>query len=144
MHCTDCQRDLAGAAPVYRYRAPSKGGATMIQCADCAAQFAARENRWSGWGWKWRPPAPCEGCGRPVIDRENGGYVQRRHITCGEPACQRAIRAAATRARRRREPRDCTVCGTTFEPARSHALFCSAPCRQRAYRQRLGASRVRA
>jgi hypothetical protein len=35
-----------------------------------------------------------------------------------------------------RETRSCESCGQTFEPARTDALFCSAACRQRAYRSR--------
>jgi hypothetical protein len=37
-----------------------------------------------------------------------------------------------------RETRRCESCGQTFEPARMDALFCSAACRQRAYRRRGG------
>jgi hypothetical protein len=37
-----------------------------------------------------------------------------------------------------RETRSCESCGQTFEPARTDALFCSAACRQRAYRRRGG------
>jgi hypothetical protein len=37
-----------------------------------------------------------------------------------------------------REMRTCESCGQTFEPARTDALFCSAACRQRAYRRRGG------
>jgi hypothetical protein len=31
----------------------------------------------------------------------------------------------------------CQVCGRTFTPARSDAVYCSSACRQKAYRQRL-------
>jgi hypothetical protein len=37
-----------------------------------------------------------------------------------------------------RETRSCESCGQIFEPARTDALFCSAACRQRAYRRRCG------
>ncbi len=37
-----------------------------------------------------------------------------------------------------RETRSCESCGQAFEPARTDALFCSAACRQRAYRRRWG------
>jgi hypothetical protein len=33
----------------------------------------------------------------------------------------------------------CATCGTTFTPLRANARYCSAACRQRAYRQRKGA-----
>ena len=45
----------------------------------------------------------------------------------------RRIDAASARATRR-----CENCGQTFAPARTDALFCSAACRQRAYRRRGG------
>jgi hypothetical protein len=31
----------------------------------------------------------------------------------------------------------CAVCGTSFQPPRNDARYCSAACRQKAYRQRL-------
>jgi len=138
MRCPACQCDLADNAPIYRYRVDTKGGATVIQCAACAARMSARRAAWPGLGlgMEWRPPAPCESCGRPVIDRVILGYVVLRHITCGEPACQRAIRAAPARARRRR-PCVCLGCGIEFKPARDDARYCSPACKQRAYRRRL-------
>ena len=37
-----------------------------------------------------------------------------------------------------RETRSCASCGQAFKPARTDAVFCSAACRQRAYRRRGG------
>jgi hypothetical protein len=135
MRCTTCPRDLADDVPVYRYRRPRQGGEIVIQCSDCAEVMAAKERAWTGWPWHWAAPAPCEGCGHPVIDRGDG-WQTRRHVTCGAAACQRAIRAAASRARRP-VPRDCLGCGVEFKPARGNARYCSPACKQRAYRQRL-------
>jgi len=136
MRCTACQFDLPAGAAVYRYRAARKAGPVVVQCADCAARTAARE-RWS-WNaeWQWRPPVPCGGCGRPVIDRDTGWTMrERRHVVCGADACRRATRAATARALRR-QPCVCDGCGSTFKPARGDAHYCSPACKQRAYRQR--------
>src|SRR5262249_7721198 len=50
------------------------------------------------------------------------------------------VRLAHDRARRRdrRGTHDCQMCGETFEPTRTDAKFCSAACKQKAYRKRYG------
>jgi hypothetical protein len=40
-------------------------------------------------------------------------------------------RIAQTRPKRR-----CAICGELFTPKRSHAIYCSAACKQQAYRDR--------
>ena len=89
MHCQHCRRDLADGAPIYRFRAGRRGGATAIRCSDCAAGMTF---------WNWDPPSPCEGCDRPVSYRRD--YRFRHHVTCGQPVCLLAVRVAAARARR--------------------------------------------
>ena len=135
MRCTACPRDLADDVPVYRFRAAREGGKTLIQCGGCAARLAAAMDRW-GERWTWGAPAPCEGCGRAVIDRMSWSQGPPCHVTCGHPACQRTIRAAAARARRL-VPRECLGCAIALKPARGNARrYCSPACKQRAYRQR--------
>lgn len=53
--------------------------------------------------------------------------------SCGS-ACTKALGRA--KARSEPEPRPCEVCDTKFTPGRADARFCSAACRQFAYRQR--------
>jgi hypothetical protein len=81
----------------------------------------------------------CEVCGRRVkpprwVKRRDGGKV----FFCSE-GCAGGADAIA----RRVEPteRECVVCSERFTPARSDARYCSAACRQDAYRKRkLGAT----
>ncbi len=35
------------------------------------------------------------------------------------------------------ESRPCDACGAEYTPTRSHSRYCSGPCRQKAYRERL-------
>ncbi|MFB6556191.1 hypothetical protein [Streptomyces sp. NPDC056405] len=37
--------------------------------------------------------------------------------------------------------KNCSVCGTPFEPLKTHGEYCGKPCRDKAYRQRKGAER---
>ncbi|MFC8568774.1 hypothetical protein ACFUIW_23770 [Streptomyces sp. NPDC057245] len=37
--------------------------------------------------------------------------------------------------------KNCSVCGASFEPQKTHAEYCGKPCRDKAYRQRKGAER---
>ena len=128
MQCQLCRRDLADGAPIYRFRAGRRGGATAIRCSDCAAGMTF---------WNWDPPSPCEGCGRPVSYRRD--YRFRHHVTCGQPVCLLAVRAAAARARREPAELHCRMCGRLVPSKRPDTLYCSSPCRQRAYRRRLAA-----
>lgn len=48
----------------------------------------------------------------------------------------RQFRRLLLAARRQDHVTPCAVCGEMFTPARSTGVYCSAACRQRAYRQR--------
>ena len=82
--------------------------------------------------------AECEECGRPVVF----GLMRRhRRFFCSRCCANKHnVRPHnARRAERRaaaREGLTCAVCDTTFNPSRSDARYCSAACRQRAYRLR--------
>ena len=82
---------------------------------------------------RWRGPMSCQSCDRAVIH----DTVRKvpKHVVCG-PACRLAVYAALARKKRRLSKRACPTCGKLFPPKRTDALFCSSPCRQRAYRQR--------
>jgi hypothetical protein len=80
-----------------------------------------------------RNAGPCEGCGRTV-------YRSRRlRSVCCSQKCRKTIEAAQVKAKRRRLRREeshCQHCGKVFVCTRSHARYCGALCRQRAYLQR--------
>jgi hypothetical protein len=52
--------------------------------------------------------------------------------------CESSARAREAKAKRtmERTGKICTVCGDSFEPAKSNAITCSPACRQKAYRRR--------
>jgi len=69
--------------------------------------------------------APCEHCGTTMMW---GNYTR-----CCNRCYQRHLRA--TRAAQR--PAHICACGKQFKPKRSDTIYCSAACKQRAYRQRV-------
>jgi hypothetical protein len=71
----------------------------------------------------------CEICGQSFTGN-------RRRRTCSKLSCQRALHTMNARSLRP-QPRVCIICGVEFMSARGDARYCSSPCRQRAYRQRL-------
>jgi hypothetical protein len=83
-------------------------------------------------------PLPCEVCGRKFA------WIVDRRPWPGHVCSTTCARERRNRARRvRHEERKCAVCCRGFEPKRSEALYCSARCRQRAYRaRREGAAQV--
>lgn len=129
--CGKCGRALTAEAPVWRARLPLGYGPfgrwqqrMAPVCADCASKWR-----------RFRPPRPCENCGRPVHQEDNFRSHRRTFWTC-----ERATRATTARQERldARGTRPCEHCGETFEPTRTDARFCSFPCKQRAYRRRKG------
>jgi hypothetical protein len=73
--CGDCGQPIKGV--VYRYSGDPPGS----YCADCA-------------GFAYRPPRPCEGCGRTVV--QAGVHADRLHV------CSPECRVKAKRAKRRK------------------------------------------
>lgn len=136
--CFRCDRDLT-AGPVWRMRDDVPRGerdqrigykAVLPFCEACARD-----------DWRMRNPyysrapaaaAPCVVCGRMVVQTE----PRARHHACSEQ-CAVAARAAIRRERAaQRRQRHCQRCGAVFTATRSHAEYCSAACRQVAYRTR--------
>jgi hypothetical protein len=93
-------------------------------CAACSLQR---------WPWKqWRPEHRCCHCGRPVT--LDAARKLPMHVVCGAE-CRLAAHAA--QARRKPSTLVCRSCGERFVAKRAHAYYCSAACKQRAYRRRL-------
>jgi hypothetical protein len=96
-----------------------------------------------GWG------RPCESCGRRVaLDYDDLPYdeprpsrpTSMRHDFCSEVSAYRYYnRIRNERAAAARAGRVCQECGRGFDAVRSDQRYCSAACKQRAYRQRLKA-----
>jgi hypothetical protein len=138
MNCELFRRELASGEPVYRvcvgysspwYRlfATCSVGSICINCLTGTEVF----NKWHHWR---TDPTPCAGCGRPVfIERKRN---LPRVIVCGKP-CQTALYYKKARLRRSRRPKQCLKCGKQFQPKRSDSRYCSAACKQSAYRRRV-------
>jgi hypothetical protein len=123
MQCQICSKLLAAGAPIYRLPLPNSSGRIGVACV-CSGCVSGAPFK----GRQWQEPVPCDHCARPVISFRK----VPRHV-CG-PECWQAIRNTQGR---RRGGQWCRTCGQTFSPKRIDALFCSAACRQRAYRRRL-------
>lgn len=88
----------------------------------------------------------CRGCGRHL--RVPRWHVSRRTALNGSRMpwakyCDDACYRVALRRRRRIKQPICTVCGTSFRTTRKDSRFCSASCRQSAYRMRCAAQAKR-
>jgi len=130
MECPSCHRKMDDKEPIHRVSFSWWHHSSVIRliCRACAVS--------SGGEWrKWRSPRTCEGCGRPVIHDINRRPPE--HVICSQ-RCHRVVRAAVTRVQRKRQSRRC-VCGIEFKPTRGNARYCTAACKQRAYRRRLAA-----
>ncbi len=81
-----------------------------------------------------------ESCSGPGCEAQLIDYRWPRswsELCCSELCRGRLRHADRTEARAAgRAPRPCEVCEVMFEPARSHARYCSNACRQFAHRQR--------
>jgi hypothetical protein len=132
MQCQNCQTALGSGVRSYRlsilptHAWRKRFGAVAYICARCARKWDPVRS--------WGQPRQCENCGRTVI-HDWGRRPIPQHVVCGQE-CRRAIR---NKPRPRRGPlpeRRCPMCVRPFQPPRMDALYCSSPCRQRAYRQR--------
>lgn len=159
MWCDVCKRLLAADEPVWHVQTGHTHGediygnvinplgtySTGNVCRQCCEHkgtnrdFINGEFRTRPWlhdrEMKWQPPQPCDQCGRPV--HWSGRRRFPMHFVCSW-GCQRRAWWGKSRYVPRPAPkgRACADCGKRFYPKRTDARFCSAACRQRAYRER--------
>jgi hypothetical protein len=129
MQCPNCQRDLEAREPVYQVsrRSPPYPG-VRHECTTCAQKpFVPHDG--------WRQPKSCENCGRPVFNLSSRLAPE---IAACSPRCRHTIKNTRFRAKRKRSTaeRACAICGKQFTPKRSDALYCSARCKHKSYRNR--------
>ena len=134
--CGRCGRALDPGELVYRLL-------TVPTCQHCVDADRQRLSRYP-WALQrfdecLRPPKPCEGCGRPVVNQ--WGSPQRIRTVCSD-RCAWTVRNAPLKAARlaARQHKTCPVCGGVFDGTRADQVTCSAACRQKAYRQRRAAA----
>ena len=152
MQCNLCRREMSPADPIYRVSVAystnmqdiSHGGVFEV-CAECCATkpiVGVADMPGVDFSWlatrPWRPPKPCEKCGWPVICD-----IRRKlskYVVCSD-RCRRAVYGAVARAKLRAlvQPRSCALCGAGLQAKRSHARYCSAACKQKAFRRRTAA-----
>ena len=151
MQCQRCHRELAANEPVYRVAVGYSvndyclfGSAVGSICAGCAfatwtSTFQGREYVHSVYSdQQWRALEPCAVCERPVV--LNSRRRRPKHVVCGN-RCRATVYARQRRPRRKaRLEQNCATCSERFVPARSHGTYCSAACRQKAYRRRIALS----
>ena len=151
--CEECEVEIGPAAPLWRIwsrvpTAPYRGRWCLVtHCEPCGRELRERFGRridlpngrilYIGDRRYWLE-TECEECERQLVF---GVVGRRRRLFCCR-RCANRLRVRphnARRAERRaaaREGLTCAVCDTTFNPSRSDARYCSAACRQRAYRRR--------
>jgi hypothetical protein len=140
MRCPGCRRELADNEPVFQvsvgYFSPEWAKGRLIEdryatvghvCAGCREwiEAQAKSNRVS---------ESCEQCGRPVFNLAR--RKKPKHIACSQRCRIALYNARARRWRKASMPKRTCACGKVFTPRRADGVYCSAACRQRAYRQR--------
>jgi hypothetical protein len=116
--CGDCGEPLE-LVWLLRSHRPDNGAPYVALCAKCAN---ARQP-----ACRWAELFYCGGCGRGL--RRPVGLRPRKHDGCC-PECQRAVRAAAMRAARKRAVRVCEQdgCSETLVPMRAGHRYHSKRC----------------
>ncbi len=103
----------------------------LPHCEKCFCAYREKPPKYEEAPQRASTAQPCDGCGRPLANTANGYWLTRKVHACSKRCAARALRAL-----KRKPERPCDGCGQDFTPARSDSLYCSAGCRQRAYRQR--------
>jgi hypothetical protein len=159
MWCDFCKRLLAANEPVWRlrvsesdprFRAVKDDGRYRSEygrvyeicraCCDGEKRSVLAEGAWRDRTWlhdpnmKWRPPRPCQECGRPV--HQSGRVAVLSNFVCSWECRRRAYWGGRYEPRPAPKGRACAECGERFYPKRTDAKFCSVACKQRAYRAR--------
>jgi hypothetical protein len=127
--CTGCRHAFEDGDVVYRKRG------TPRSCRGCVSKWHP------SWLEGAEEPVPCAGgCGVLVSCWRTWSYVREEWTRAVSTCSDHCAKQARNARRRKSKPTTCAGCGETFVPKRSDAKFCSAACKQRAYRQRSGSS----
>jgi hypothetical protein len=133
--CGLCGKAFGAGAVMWRgettvSRDPGAYPFLVPMCDQCRSRDPAL-----AWDAEWTDPEPCESCGRPVRNRKPLS-PRRRYVTCSEACRLRVQRSRESERRALARLKVCATCHEPFEASRSDAKYCSAPCRQKAYRRR--------
>ena len=141
MQCEHCLRSLAdgetsfrvslGYVDHYYWRTGYPNRSVGFACKPCVDEL----NSLSIFH-HFRDAVPCHVCSRPVALTLNRKVPK---IVVCSTACRTRYKGAGEKRPRmiaRVIKRACEHCGETFEPSRSDARYCSAACKQAAWRRR--------
>jgi hypothetical protein len=140
-YCAGCKRQLEPAEPVYRTRllvpwsfylhGSLQKGASWKHQFVCEACIRPEKGR-------YRKSHSCLACGRLIFIHRGVQCADYCSYGCQLDAANQRRRRRS--AKRRRDQRHCTIRGDSFKPKRTDSEYCSAACKQSAYRQRLKAN----
>jgi endogenous inhibitor of DNA gyrase (YacG/DUF329 family) len=154
--CGKCNRPFKPKEPVWRWRAGPGHWSNhqwvpsfISTCKACYREHATWRDDDTGKTYELdssrvKQTGKCAACGRKVHQTD---WLNYRYFYCSELCRQKhqpGFQAALTRearARKRGASRVCAQCGKQFAPKRNDARFCSAPCKQKAYRKRVTANK---
>jgi protein-arginine kinase activator protein McsA len=141
MKCEYCRRALGPDEPSYRVRSCNtfhwpRGVGTAGHVCEACAKTPRFSDAYAG--HHWYSPRPCLQCQRPVIE-DNRRKLLKLSLCSGE--CRVKYNNTLQNRWRvsRRQSRPCPHCGETFQPVRADSVYCSAACKQAAYRSRVRA-----
>ena len=124
VRCDECGKEIKG--PVYypsvvHYAGRGRYARTVLtRCSECKPDWCRYDER------------RCPVCGRLFYTEL---WSNRRY--CSKKCAHRGLYLKRKRERaRRRQNRVCPVCGKPFDAVRSDQVYCSAACKQAAYRKR--------
>src|SRR6476620_3188517 len=143
MRCEICERQLAADEPIWHLRMmPYKFPHPLYSDDERQSQVrnvcrgCCEREGWLGDKTKnWQPPRPCQQCGRPL--HWSGRCPMPQHFVCSWECKSRAYWGNRYTPRPAPKRRACPTCNKGFYPKRSDTRFCSAACKQRAYREHL-------
>jgi hypothetical protein len=134
--CYGCSAPLAAAAYWFTVAVETRGDDTVgyvnlldkrPHCAACLDKARAEDPDQS-WFREPRWRSGCR-CGRAI-------WTATLYASNNRAWCHRTCAARWHRRRVRGDLFSCATCRASFIPAQSDAAYCSAACRQRAYRRR--------
>jgi len=130
--CDVCRRKLESGEPVFRARVLYR---VRPVCRSCASIELTADGQYIRHQCiEYNRSVRCEYCDRPIFgDR---WQVPVRHYCSRE--CQNDAAGERRKQRRalKRKPKPCAMCGQLFKPRRMDSQYCSAACKQVAYRRR--------
>jgi hypothetical protein len=133
--CHYCKRCFDDSEVVYIAKLSSRPGRyAWVRrypiCGPCARQLPGNGSH------GFYPPKPCGFCERRIAVSYYATNRRRPDFCCDLCASREANRVAKDIRSRTRENKTCKQCQAKFDGTRADANFCSAACRQRAYRER--------